>query len=333
MKTKSLSDNQLAGQRLMVGFVGTELNTDLRYLIRELHVGGIILFSRNVQSPEQLYALCASTQAFAKSCGQPPLFIAVDQEGGQVARLKAPFTEFPGNPNVTSVSDAEHFASVTAFELAGVGINMNLAPVLDVVPENFDGVMKGRAFGSDPEQAGLLGGTVIETLQQRNIMAVAKHFPGIGRTTVDSHKDLPFLDAKTESLMAYDLIPFVEAISRNVTGIMLSHICYRDLDPDWPASISYSIARELLRNTLGFSGLVLTDDLDMGAVNGRFSLEKIVTNVFKADIDLALICHTVSKMQQAYNLLLGLVTANENAREKAFKSVSRILNAKDRYLL
>jgi beta-N-acetylhexosaminidase len=332
MKPEQFSDMQLAGQRLMVGFQGTEWNRELEYVIGELKVGGIILFSRNVESPNQLEMLCASAQRHAASCGQPPLFVAVDQEGGQVARLKNPFTEFPGNPHIRSLEDAEQFASITAFELAEVGINMNLAPVLDVVPEAVDGVMKGRSFGSDPKQAAFLGGTVVDGLQKAGIMAVAKHFPGIGRTTVDSHAELPFLDTPLQELWQSDLLPFQEAISRDVAGIMLSHICYKELDPDWPASISVSIAKDLLREQLGYAGLVMTDDLDMGAVNQRFSLEEIVANVFEADIDLSLICHHAEKMEQAHRLLCEKIAGIGRNRKKAVEAAGRILRTKARYL-
>ncbi|MBW2239565.1 MAG: glycoside hydrolase family 3 protein, partial [Deltaproteobacteria bacterium] len=149
MSMKAFSPEQSAGQRLMVGFDGIEFNPELRFLINTLKVGGIIFFAGNLVNPEQIKALCASIQAYASSCGQPPLFVAIDQEGGRVARLKEPFTQFPGNPKMKGPEDAMVFARTTSNELRTLGINMNMAPVLDVVPEGVDGVMVDRVFGPD----------------------------------------------------------------------------------------------------------------------------------------------------------------------------------------
>jgi len=191
MNTNFLSDEQLAGQRLMVGFDGTGLDEDLKFLIGQIKAGGVILFSGNLEAPGQIKDLCFAVQDFAKQCGQPPLFIAIDQEGGQVARLKEPFSQFPGNPHMRHEADAVHFAEVTAAELNQVGINMNMAPVMDVAPQDINSIMAKRAFGGDPAWVSRLGVKIIEHLQQSHIMAVAKHFPGIGRTRLDSHLQLP----------------------------------------------------------------------------------------------------------------------------------------------
>ena len=150
MNIATFTPEQSAGQRLMVGFDGTELNAELKFHIKTLKVGGIILFSRNLIDPGQIKDLCFSMQSYVRSCGQPPLLIAIDQEGGQVARLKEPFTQFPGNSKMKGPEDAVFFAKTTAKELSEVGINMNMAPVLDVAPEGINSVMADRAFGSDP---------------------------------------------------------------------------------------------------------------------------------------------------------------------------------------
>jgi beta-N-acetylhexosaminidase len=236
-----LSTELLAGQRLMVGFDGTDFNPDLEFLIGTLQVGGLILFSRNLESPEQIRQLCRDCQEYAASCKLPPLFISIDQEGGTVARLKSPFTQFPGNPAMTHPDDAVHFARVTAAELKQIGINMNMAPVLDVAPQNVKSIMAERVFGSDPGWVSSMGMTVIDHLQRRGIMAVAKHFPGIGRTVLDSHMALPDLEIDAQTLADFDLIPFKDAIAGHVAGIMLSHIRYSGIDPVWPASLSPAV--------------------------------------------------------------------------------------------
>ncbi|GBC59703.1 beta-N-acetylhexosaminidase [Desulfonema ishimotonii] len=332
MDVSGFSDEQLAGQRLMVGFDGTEPNENLNRMIREIRVGGLILFARNVGTPDQLRNLCASAQACAADCGQPPLFIAIDQEGGQVARLRAPlFTEFPGNPAMKNVADAEHFARVTAAELSAAGINMNMAPVMDIAPAGMESIMAGRAFGHDPAWVSRLGCKVIDTLQAGGVMAVAKHFPGIGRTTLDSHADLPVMDADMADISAFDLIPFEAAIARNVAGIMLSHILYRAVDPAWPASLSPEIARKHLRDRLGFDGLVITDDLDMGAIHGRFSMDAIVRQILAAEIDITLICHQGSNIGIAFEQILKHLRESPDIRQRGLAAVRRISAFKQAY--
>jgi beta-N-acetylhexosaminidase len=332
MRISSWSAQKLAGQRLMAGFEGQRLDSALKRLIAEAWVGGLILFTRNVQSPAQLAELAHASQAYAQDLGQPPLFIAIDQEGGRVARLGPPFTQFPRTPPVADPEEAARFAAVTAAELASVGINMNLAPVLDVAPEGFSSVMAERSFGSDPEHVARLGAIIINGLQSRRILAVAKHFPGIGRTTLDSHFDLPAMDADLSSFERYDFIPFRTAIACGAAGIMLSHVIYRRLDPDWPASLSRPIARELLRQQLGFDGITLTDDLEMGAVERHCTFKTAVRQALRADVDILLVCRRAAKIHQAHAMMTRTITESETVRRRSERSVERILALKKAYL-
>ena len=328
----TLTDEQMAGQRLMVGFEGTDLSMDVKYLIKNLHVGGLILFRRNIASPEQVRHLCRSAQEYARSCGEPALFIAIDQEGGTVARLKSPFTEFPGNVHMQGSQDAVDFARISARELRDVGINMNMAPVLDVALDPRESIMKDRAFGSDPEWVSRLGMAVIHHLQKGGVMSVAKHFPGIGRTTLDSHLDLPFLETNAQDLAAIDLVPFQEAIKNNVAGMMLSHICYRSLDDQRPASLSKKIARDLLRHRLGYDGVVMTDDLDMGAIKKHHDVQTSIQQILAADIDLALICHRSPDMEAAFEAIRSFQSMSTVNRRVVEQSVRRIMALKKAYL-
>ncbi len=326
-----LTPAQKAGQRLIVGFDGTDLNIDLKFLIHTLKVGGIILFKRNISTPAQVRALCHGVQEYAGESGQPPLFIAIDQEGGKVARLPAPFTQFPGNPHMKNEADARDFADVTAKELTRIGVNMNFAPVLDVAPRGINSIMEDRAFGEDPAWVSLLGSLVIRTLQDSRVMAVAKHFPGIGRTTLDSHLDRPVFHAGLPDMEAFDLIPFAAAVKANAAGIMLSHILYDRIDPEWPASLSVNIAGDLLRNRMGFQGLVMTDDLDMGAIKQYYDLSSIIHQVLSAGIDMAMICHKGPDIESAFHLLLKGMS-DPSLPEGGEDSLRRILNAKKTYL-
>ncbi len=327
-----LSEGQSAGQRMMVGFTGTAFNDELRYAIDTLQVGGLILFSRNIVSQEQVRRLCEDAQAYARQSGQPPLFIAIDQEGGVVARLKPPFTQFPGNPAMVDVQDAIDFAQITARELQSIGVNMNMAPVLDVAPEAVPSVMSRRVFTGDARRVALMGVTVIDHLQAHGIIAVGKHFPGIGRTVLDSHEDLPELDIEPETLFASDLIPFQAAADADVGGIMLSHIRYPRLDSVWPASLSPAIAHDLLRGRLGFEGLVLTDDLDMGAIVKHHDLSVIVSQCLAAAVDILLICHSSPKIAEAHQAILEKMDATEAVWQHSQASVGRITAAKHRFL-
>jgi beta-N-acetylhexosaminidase len=326
------SPEQTAGQRLMVGFDGGALNDDLKFYIDTLKIGGIILFKRNITSAEQTNRLCRDVQAYALLSGQPPLFIAIDQEGGTVARLPEPFTRFPGNSHIKTPSHAKHFAKVTSRDLKSIGVNMNMAPVMDVAATDIDSIMRDRAFGHDPAVVSELGGVVIDTFQTNGIMSVAKHFPGIGRTTLDSHRDRPIFDANIDNMRACDLIPFQAAIACQASGIMLSHILYSEIDPKWPASISSKIANDLLRRQMGYDGIVMTDDLDMGAIRKYYDIETVIDQILLADIDITLICHKGPDISTAFTRILDRIQQNESFLEKGKASLKRIMNLKRIYL-
>ncbi len=332
MNISGFSAEQLAGQRLMVGFDGTEFSDGVKFLIDTVKVGGVILFAGNVKTPGQIKNLCESIQDYAGSCGQPPLIIAIDQEGGQVARLKEPFTQFPGNPAIKSEEDASVFATITASELLGVGINMNMAPVMDIAPEGTGSVMSGRVFGSDPYRVSKMGVVVIERFQSRKLMAVAKHFPGIGHTILDSHIELPSFDAELNEMDSFDLIPFEAAIRHNVAGVMLSHILYSKIDNKWPASLSKRIAKELLRDRMGYEGIVITDDLDMGAIKNHYGIETSIGQILSAGIDMALICHAGPNIELAFGEIMKNMLDSVSLRADAEKSVRRIMGVKEKYL-
>lgn len=327
-----LSQKQRTGQRLMVGFDGLTVDDTLKYYIDGIKVGGIILFSRNLDSPDQIQDLCGQAQEYTQQCGQPPLFIGIDQEGGQVARLKPPFTQFKGNPHITSTEEAVHFAQVTARELNQIGVNMNMAPVLDVLPEKGESVMEKRAFGSDPHHVARMGAAMIEQFQKNGILAVAKHFPGIGNTVLDSHIDRPDLDISLKKLTDRDMMPYHTAIDKNVAGIMLSHIRYHCLDPHWPASLSPVLVNDMLRQKMNYEGLVLTDDLDMGAITKYYNLADIIQQCLKATVDIILICHPGPKIEAALKHILDFEDKDTQLGQKGALSVQRILQYKKTYL-
>jgi beta-N-acetylhexosaminidase len=324
------SADELAGQRLMLGFDGTRFDDDLRDLIARFRPGGLILFKRNVEDPDRLRALCADAQAFARSLGLPPLLFSIDQEGGAVARLGPPFTVFPGNPAMADEADAERFGRISAAELLDVGIGMNLAPVMDVVLPGEPSVMESRVFAGGPDRVARMGCRVVRALQENGVLAVAKHFPGIGRTVLDSHEDLPRMSESRAEIERVELPPFRAAVREGVAGIMLSHILYPALDPEWPAGLSVAIARDLLRGEMGYDGLVLTDDLDMGAIRRHFSIAEAIPRILAAEVDLILVCRPGPAQEQARDEIRRHIRADPDLRAAARRSAERILRAKRR---
>ena len=247
-----------------------------------------------------------------------------------VARLKAPhFTEFAGNPSMRDVAEARAFARTTARELSAAGINMDMAPVMDVAPEDLSGIMADRVFGSHPDHVACMGTALIETLQADGVMAVAKHFPGIGRTALDSHLDLPKFGENLTAMEAIDLPPFRAAIDHQVAGVMLSHILYDRIDPQWPASLSPVIARDLLRKQMGYQGVTLTDDLDMGAIVRHFDIRTVIRQIVAAEVDIALICHKGPRIQEGWEEMRAQTRQHP---ERARAAVQRILALKEAYL-
>lgn len=332
MLLSAVNNRQLAGQRLMVGFDGTAFNDDLRFLIGTLNVGGVILFTRNIESPDQLRELCAEIQRCGRQFRLAPLLIAIDQEGGEVARLKKPFAQLPGASQMRNEADVIHFARTTAADLRNAGVNMNMAPVLDVARPEIPSIMASRSFGADPVRVAAMGCSMIDQLQRRNIMAVAKHFPGIGRTVLDSHDDMPVLSVDPATLKQVDLVPFAAAVNQGTAGMMLSHIFYDRIDPEWPASLSPVIVGDMLRRDMGYDGLVLTDDLDMGAIKRHYDIRTVVRQILFAGVDVALICHKGPDIENAHAEIVRHMTDSADLRLRGIASVERILKLKHRFL-
>jgi beta-N-acetylhexosaminidase len=274
----------------MVGIPGTRVDKAARELVRDLRVGGIILFARNLEKPEQVWQLTRDLQQEALSAGELPLLISIDQEGGTVQRLKAPFTLIPTARELgrgSTPMQVETLARTMASELALVGINMNLAPVLDVARQP-DCPQWQRSFSSDPEQVATFGEAAIRGFLQGGVLPVAKHFPGLGDTTVDSHQVLPRAQNPDPERTA-DLLPFRRALVAAVPAIMTAHLQV----PAWdgqPATLSSVALKDWLRHRLGFEGVIITDDLEMGAIAGATTVPDASCQAVAAGADLLLIC-------------------------------------------
>jgi beta-N-acetylhexosaminidase len=279
-----------AGPLFMVGIPGPRVDGAVREMVRELRVGGIILFARNLGGPQEVWELTRDLQEDARRAGDLPLLIAVDQEGGTVQRLKEPFTLIPPARELGSTSSPREVAALArtvAQELALVGINLNLAPVLDVARQPAC-PQWGRSYSSDPEQVAVFGAAAIRGFLAGGVLPAAKHFPGLGDTLVDSHQVLPGAqDPDPERTL--DLLPFRRAVAAGVPVIMTAHLQV----PAWEvstATLSPVALKDWLRRRLGFSGVIVTDDLEMGAVAGAAAAPEAAHQACRAGADLLLIC-------------------------------------------
>lgn len=316
------------GQLFMIGMPGLYLDEETESLIREYNIGGIVLFKRNIDNPIQVAELCRSIQAASMEYHGNPMFIAVDQEGGMVARLKEPFTIFPGNEaigeSIKPVKMAKEFARITAKEMRMVGLNMDLAPVMDVKRGIPDRHLGTRIFSDDPDKVGHLGGAVIETLQKKGVMAIAKHFPGLGLANFDPHQGNVTINYESEGVKKGQMRPFKNAIKKDVAGIMTSHAIYPDIDPDSPATLSHRIVTGILREKLRYKGLILTDDLEMGAIQKSIGVAQGAAAAFMAGADLLLICEHQGYVVEAIELIRKMLFENELTMERIMSSVMRI---------
>jgi len=305
------------GQLLMVGIPGPRLDVVARELVRDLKVGGIILFARNIQTPEQVWELTRDLQREALAATGRPLLIAVDQEGGRVQRLKAPFTIIPAARDLgltKTPEEVEALARQVARELALVGINVNLAPVLDMARTPACPLWD-RAYGQEPEQVSRFGVAAIRGYLSGGLIPVAKHFPGLGDTLVDSHEVLPLAQSGDPNREA-DLVPFRQAVAAGVPMIMTAHLKV----PAWeerPATLSPVALQEWLRRRLGFQGVIITDDLEMGAIATRLPAPQGARAALTAGADLLLICQDCLAAWETARLLADDASLASRGREAA----------------
>ncbi|MFO7565634.1 MAG: beta-N-acetylhexosaminidase [Enhygromyxa sp.] len=277
------------GQLLFVGFDGLEIPPDLAQRIAAGRVGGVVLFRRNIEGPEQLRALIGRLHELAPA--DAPLTVALDQEGGRVQRLRDPWTEWPPMRalGAGSVEHTASFARALALELLDVGVDLDFAPVVDVDSNPQNPVIGDRSFAADPATVGRHAAAFIEAMQGAGIAACAKHFPGHGDTDLDSHLALPRLDLDRARLDRTELPPFAAAVAADVASIMTAHVLFPRLDPKRPATLSPAVMA-VLRDELGYDGLVFSDDVEMKAVADHFSVEQRSLGVLEAGVDVILAC-------------------------------------------
>lgn len=322
-------ETERIGQLFILGLDGTSPSPSLRQFAARYGLGGVILFPRNVRGPTQLRRLTGAVAALA---GEPPL-ASVDQEGGRVARLGKPFTPFPSMGRLGrhgSEELAEAVGRAIGRELRAVGIAMNLAPVLDVHTNPANPIIGDRSLGGDPGLVSRLGTALSLGMMGAGVLPVGKHFPGHGDTDVDSHLALPVVRHGPERLRRVELSPFVAAIRAGIPALMTAHVLVPALDPDRPATLSPALLDGLLRGELGFAGAIISDDLEMGAIAGRFPVAEAAVRFLEAGGDLCLICRPGPHQEEAARAVLAAVASGRLSRQRIEAALGRIRGLRDR---
>ncbi len=320
------------GQMFLVGCQAETLSNQERLLVEEYQFAGVILFTRNCAEAAQIVAL---NRTIWESFDPLPPFIAIDQEGGRVYRLPAPFSHFPAAGRVGMTNDpglAYRIGRAAAAELTLAGINLNFAPVLDVASNPQSPIIGDRAFAADPKQVIKLASAWAQGLRDGGIIPCGKHFPGHGDTDKDSHFELPMVRKSLEQLQAVELPPFADACRNQIEALMTAHVAYPALDPRLPATLSEAIITGLLRHQLGYDGVVFSDDLEMKAISGRYSVEESTALAVRAGVDVLLFCHDIDKALAALEFLCDEAERDALLRARIEESYQRVIELKQRYL-
>ena len=320
----NMSDADKVGQLLMIGIHGKTLNDDAKFMLNEYRVGGIILFDRNMESKDQVKSLITDINKTGKSAGLTPLFIGIDQEGGAVARMEDQLIKVPPAEELGKepIEQAVSLAKQSGTELKDLGFNINFAPVADL------GLTYGRSFSTNPDDVVRYASAVGKAYDEAGLWYSYKHFPGIGKTDVDLHADTSVVPVSKETLLNEDTKVFVDLIKQskpNTYAIMVSHAMYPQIDPDHPSSLSKVIITDWLRKDMGYNGVVVTDDMDMGALAKHYTFGDMAVQSILAGSDILLVCHEYEHMQEAYNGLMKAVKEGRISKDRLDESVKRIL--------
>lgn len=323
---------EMLGQKLVFGFHGTQLTEEFKALIRRYKIGNVILFLRNVESASQLRQLCSEIQTLIREETGYPAFIIIDQEGGMVSRLPEDAVDVPGAMALAATGDPENArlaSEITIRQLRGLGANFNMAPVLDVNSNPANPVIGVRSFGDDPEQVAAFGCASIAPYENSGVLCCVKHFPGHGDTAVDSHLGLPRVDKTEEELEQLELIPFRRAIAAGAPAVMMSHVLFPNIaDDQLPCTMSRRMVTDLLRNKLGFRGLILTDCMEMLAIQNHYGTPQGVVAAIRAGVDLAEISSRMDLEEASAKAVNEAAARGDLNLQEIQESVERILKFK-----
>jgi beta-N-acetylhexosaminidase len=330
-ETTSLADRKRrAGQRMIVGIPGPALDDETRKLLRLIQPAGFCLFARNVVEPAQVLDL---NRELAATCDpRNPAIRTVDQEGGRVQRIREPAVRWPPMAAVGARFAAEVGRAI-ARELRAMAFDLNFAPCADVHSNPANPVIGDRSFGTDPREVARAVAAFVTASQEEGIIACAKHFPGHGDTATDSHKDLPVVEKEDRALREVELPPFAAAVKAGVGTVMTSHVVYPAWDESLPATLSPHIVPRLLRDELGFEGVVFSDDLEMKALAGRFPLEDQLRRASDASVDVLLACESPTLQLAVFECLVRLQEEDAGQERAAIDAVARVHALRERFYL
>ncbi len=327
---------EMIGQRIVAGFFGYECTEEFKEIIRKYKVGNAILFRENIRDEAQLKRLCRQIQELVISETGHPAFIMIDQEGGMVSRLPENMCNIPGAMAIAATGKPENAyvaGKYTGRQLRLLGTNFNLAPVLDVNSNPDNPIIGCRSYGETPDVVSEYSLKMVRGLDETGVLSCGKHFPGHGDVSVDSHLDLPRVDKTLEELEALELIPFKAAIDQGIPAIMTAHILFPEIEKDKiPATMSRTMITDVLRKRLGFKGMVLTDCLEMQAIQKFYGVENGALAAIKAGTDIVMISHTPALVAKTVPLIVTQLENGEISMEEMKESVERILDFKKRYL-
>jgi beta-N-acetylhexosaminidase len=333
----SLTLEQKIGQLFFIGLPSVELDETAKNLLREINAGGICLFQRNCREPQQIRKLLDDLREFLPI--QP--ILSLDQEGGLVDRLRRIIEPMPSASSIKTLDKVKKLAEITAEVVSILGFNTNFAPVVDVVTEErgkFQNGLQSRAFGNSKEHVIEFAREYLETLQQNNILGSVKHFPGLGATQIDSHEDLPSVNISKDEFYAVDQFPYNEFLKTGLVHcVMVAHAAFPNLDLQetdsngklLPSSLSFNIITKLLREKLNFQGLVVTDDMEMGAILRNYGIGEACKMAIKAGQDMLLICANADVMREGFQAVLQAVKSGEISETRIEESLQRIAEFKN----
>ncbi|WP_339260796.1 beta-N-acetylhexosaminidase [Paenibacillus sp. FSL R5-0713] len=331
----SLTLEEKIGQMILAGVQGTTLDDQAKQMIADQKVGGIIFYANNVTTLEGTAKFVQSIKETNQS-NPVPIFMSVDQEGGKVSRMPENVESIPSNKKVGQTKDsalAETMGELLARQVQLAGFNVDFAPVLDVNSNPKNPVIGDRSFGSSADLVSRMGIAEMKGLRNEGIIPVVKHFPGHGDTSVDSHLDLPVVNKTEKQLAELEWIPFQAAVKEQVEAVMVAHILFPKLDPDHPASLSDVIIGEHLRGKFKYNGVVITDDLSMGAIAKNFKLNEAALATVKAGSDILLVAHSYESGKTIFDTLMNAVKSGDISESRIDESVYRILALKQQYKL
>ena len=331
----SMTIDEKIGQMVMASVEGYSLDANGEDLINKYNVGGFIVLGENVRDTEQLQALVNSLKS-ANSKNKLPLFISTDEEGGRVSRMPDEFKDLPSNRSIGKTGSSEfalNIGKLISEELISFGINMDFAPVLDINSNPKNTVIGDRSFGPDANIVARLGTQEMKGMQSKNIISVVKHFPGHGDTSVDSHVGLPVINNDADRLKGFELVPFASAIENNTDGIMIAHILLPKIDSDNPASMSKTIITDMLRDEMDFKGIVITDDMTMGAIVKNYNIGEAAVRSINAGSDIILVCHGFDNQVAVIDALRKAASDGRITQKRIDESLYRIIKLKNKYML